>query len=587
LKDEKMLRVNRLLAALLVLVVVVFSVAPLAAQDDVATYNGAWPYEVPPTGHFNTFSNHAMTFGYYQDLMEPPIAVLIWSEGTYEGMAADSFGYDDDGNYVVTLKDGYTWSDGSPISGDDLMTTFQLFRLRGDAVWSSVTDLEKVDDMTVKFLMDAPSSVAERQILTANLRPNSVYGDLATRAQALVDDGKTKDDTEWADLLTELTEFRPESLVSGGPFVLDTDSISDANVTLNLNEGGIGADVSKFQRAVLWNGETEVVTPLVANGNTWFITHGLPPTTEQAFVDQGIDILRTGMFQGPAIYFNHTVYPLSVKEVRQAVAMVIDRQQNGVVSLGQSGVPVELMTGFSDSLADLWLSEETIDSLNTYEYDVDAAAALLEGVGFSKGSDGIWVDDQGNKLSFELTFPQEFADWSAAAENATEQLNDFGFDITARGVQFQQAEQDALAGNYQLTIRNWGIGDPLPGLSYLQPYDRWNGQGELAGQAGGGMGFDTNVTYSGGEINVRDLAIHSGQGTDAEAQRADIEQLAVSFNELLPIVPLWERYTNNAMNREFLDAPPFDDPIYLNDSTADFWMTYLLMTGGIGPAAQS
>jgi peptide/nickel transport system substrate-binding protein len=587
LKDEKMLRVNRLLAALLVLVVVVFSVAPLAAQDDVPTYYGAWPYEVPPNGHFNTFANRAMNFGIYQDLMEPPIAVLLWSEGTYEGMAADSFGYDDDGNYVVTLKSGYTWSDGSPISADDLMTTFQLFRLRGDAVWSSLTGIEKVDDQTVKFLMDAPSSVAERQILTSNLRPNGVYSELAGRAQALVDAGTTKDDQEWADLLTELSEFRPEALVSGGAFVLDTDSVSDANVTLNLNEGGIGADVSNFQRVMLWNGETEVVTPLVANGEAWYITHGLPPTTEQAFVDQGIDILRTAMYTGPALYFNHSIYPLNVKEVRQAIAMVIDRQQNGFVSLGESGVPVELMTGFSDSLADLWLSEDTIDSLNTYEYDVDAAAALLEGIGFSKGSDGIWVDDQGNKLSFELTFPQEFADWSAAAENATEALNDFGFDITARGVQFQQHEQEVLASNFQIAVRNWGIGDPLPGLSYLQPYDRWNGQGELAGQGGGGMKFDTDVTFSGGTINVRDLAVHSGQGTDVEAQRADIEQLAVSFNELLPIVPLWERYTNNALNREFLDAPSFDDPIYLNDTTLDAWMPYLLMTGGVGPAAAS
>src|SRR5690606_5815128 len=108
---------------------------------------------------------------------------------------------------------------------------------------------------------------------------------------------------------------------------------------------------------------------------------------------------------------------------------------------------------------DIWLSEETIDSLNTYEVDVDAATALLEGIGFSKGDDGKWVDDQGNPLAFELTFPQEYADWSAAAENAIAQLNDFGFDITGRGVQFQQHEQDVYDGNFQIAVRNWGIGE--------------------------------------------------------------------------------------------------------------------------------
>ncbi len=355
-------------------------------------------------------------------------------------------------------------------------------------------------------------------------------------------------------------------------------------MTANLNPGGIGADTVKFSTVVLWNGETEVVTPLVANEELWYITHGIPPTTEQAFVDQGIDILRTGMFQGPAIYVNHSVYPLNLPEVRQAMAYVIDREQNGFVSLGESGVAVEYMAGMGDALADIWLSEEVIASLNPYALDTDMASSLLEGIGFSKGGDGVWVDDQGNPLAFELIFPQEFADWSAAAENAIQQLNDFGFNITGRGVQFQQQEQDVYDSNFQLAIRNWGIGDPIPSLSYLEPYNRYNGQGISAGEAGGGMKFDPNVTYSGGDVNVYDLAIQSGQGTDTAAQAALVEQLAVSYNELLPAIPLWERYTNNAMNRKFIDAPAFDDPIYINDTTADFWMTYAIITGLVGPA---
>jgi peptide/nickel transport system substrate-binding protein len=578
-----MRRPMRLLTLILVVLLAALSLAPAVAQDE-AVLNVAWPYSVPPTGHFNTFAAGGMLMGIYQDLFEPPLAVLIWSQNAYEGMVAESFGYDDDGNYVVTLKDGYTWSDGSPISADDLMATFNLFRLRGDAVWSALTGIEKVDDRTVKFLMDSPSTLAERRILITNLRPASVYGELANRAAEMIATGATRQDEAWTSLLQELTEFRPEVFVSGGAFVMDTSTITEANVTANLNPGGVGADTTNFTRVTLWNGETEVVTPLVANEELWYITHGIPPTTEQAFVDQGIDILRTAMFTGPAMYFNHSVYPLNLPEVRKAIAYVIDRQQNGFVSLGESGVAVELMTGMSDALADIWLSEETIDSLNTYDVDHDAATELLESVGFSKGADGIWVDDQGNPLAFELIFPQEFADWSAAAENAIAQLNAFGFNITGRGVQFQQQEQEVYDSNFQIAIRNWGIGEPIPGLSYLQPYDRYNGQGELAGQAGGGMRFDNNVTYSGGTINVRDVALASGQGVDTEAQAALVEQLAISYNELLPAVPLWERYTNNALNRKYLDAPAFTDPIYINDTTADAWMPYLIITGGIGPA---
>jgi hypothetical protein len=100
------------------------------------------------------------------------------------------------------------------------------------------------------------------------------------------------------------------------------------------------------------------------------------------------------------------------------MAYAIDREQNGFVSLGESGIAVECMCGFSDNLTPLWLSEESLDALNPYDYDPDMAASILEGIGFSLGDDGVWVDDQGNRMAFELIFPAEFLDW-AAAENAT------------------------------------------------------------------------------------------------------------------------------------------------------------------------
>jgi peptide/nickel transport system substrate-binding protein len=240
----------------------------------------------------------------------------------------------------------------------------------------------------------------------------------------------------------------------------------------------------------------------------------------------------------------------------------------------------------SDGIAEGWLSAETLDSLNTYETDTAAAEELLTGIGFSRNADGIWVDDQGNTLSFELIFPQEFADWSAAAENATTQLNDFGFDITARGVNFQQQEQDVYDSNFQLAIRNFGIGDPIPALHYLQPYNRYDGQGQLAGETGGGMQFDLNVTYSGGDVNLLDLANASGQGTDHDAQAAIVTQLAVSYNELLPALPLWERYTNNALNQNYLSVPALDDPIYSNfGGGTDAWMVYFILKGMVAPAS--
>lgn len=567
---------------LLIIVAILLAIAPVSAQsfESGSVLNVAWPYQVPPTGHFNSFASNGILLGMYTDLHLPPLAHLLWAEGAYDGMLAEDFGWDDDGNYVITLGSGYNWSDGSAISADDLVATFGLFRLRGDAVWSNLEAIEKVDDQTAKLVTISPSALTERQILTTSLRPASVYGDLASRAAALEAGGDG-----WDDLLTELTEFRPEASVSGGPYVIDPDSISEASMTLNHNPGGFAADVVKFESVRMWNGETPVVTPLVANEDLWYITHGIAPTTEEEFRNQGIDIIRAGIQSGPAIYVNHTVYPLSVPEVRQAIAYAIDREQNGFVSLGESGVATEYMTGMPDGLAEAWLSDEVLDALNFYENDLDAAEALLTGIGFSRGDDGIWVDDNGDSLSFDLIFPAEFADWSAAAENAIQQLNDFGFDITGLAVPFQQQVQEVNDSNFQMAIRNFGVGSPIPAEHYLQPYNRYNGQGEAAGEAGGGMNFDLNVSYSGGEINLLDLTNQSGEGVDRDAQAELVGQLALSYNELLPAIPLWERYTNNSLNTKFLSVPDFDDPLYANfGGGTEGWMIHFILRGLVAPA---
>jgi peptide/nickel transport system substrate-binding protein len=568
--------------ALALLVSMVLMMTSALAQT---SFRGGWPYQLPPDGHFNSFAVGAITLGIYQNLMEPSLATYIWADGEYEGMLAESFGFDDDDNYVVTLKDGVTWSDGTPLSADDVIATFNVGYLLNFSVWETVADIERVDDRTVRFVMDEPSFAGERNILVAFIRPHSVYGDIAERAAELRAEGLRSGDDAFNELLDELTRFRPEQFVAVGPYQLLSENISDAQVRLVRNEGGLNADIVQFDEVILWNGETEAVTPLVSSGELYYGTYGFPPATEAAFVQQGIDIIRGPSYSGPGLYFNHSVYPFDRVEVRQAIAHAIDRDENGFVSLGESGVAVEFMAGLSDNLLPLYVSDDVLDSLNTYDYNPEGAAELLESIGFSRGADGVWVDDQGNRMAFELIFPAEFADWAAAAENAAQALNAFGIQITARGVQFQQQQQDVYDSNFQLAIRNWGIANPFPYESFNQPFVRYNGQGELAGEgAGGGMRFDTTVTFSGGTIDLVETAIASSQGLDADVQAELITQLVVAFNELLPAVPLWERYGNNPLNRNFLSAPEGDDPIYNNAGNADHFMPYLILTGQIGPA---
>src|SRR4051794_36905131 len=100
-----MVKKFRLILALLVLVGLVSSIAPTAAQGTPTSIALAWPYKLPPDGHFNTLAaNGILADSVYLDLMEPPLAVYMWAQGKYEGMLADTFGFDKDNNYVVKIK---------------------------------------------------------------------------------------------------------------------------------------------------------------------------------------------------------------------------------------------------------------------------------------------------------------------------------------------------------------------------------------------------------------------------------------------------------------------------------------------------
>jgi peptide/nickel transport system substrate-binding protein len=294
-------------------------------------------------------------------------------------------------------------------------------------------------------------------------------------------------------------------------------------------------------------------------------------------VDQKIRIIRAPIYSGPALYFNYDLYPLNRVEVRQAMAYAIKRDENGTVSLGDSGKAVKYMTGISDNLVPLWLTSDQVAKLNTYAFDTKKTESLLTGIGFKKGADGVWVDDKGKPLAFELTVPAEYADWSASAENAAQQLNKAGFKITVRGVQFQQHPVDVNSGKFEMAIRAWGAGNPHPNYSYVQDLFVHN---YVQSTVGKGMNFPMKQTVDGKEVDLQKLVVDSADGLDEKAQKANVAAIAAVYNTLLPNVPLWERYGNNpALDKRIAGWPADDNPMYRNAVYGDNFVVMMILDG--------
>lgn len=580
---------KRFVVVMLVLALLAVSFAPSVAQEaPEGVFLGTWPYVLPPDHNLNSFATNGVGTNLgniFRQMVELPSAFYMWASQTYEPMLASEFGFTEDNTgYTITLNADAKWSDGSDVTADDVIATYAIGRILGWSDFNYISEVQKVDDDTVLFVFKGePSLLAERLILRTSIRPASVYGDLAAQAAQLHADGLTKDDDAWKALSTAISEFRPEVLLATGPYTYTLDDVGDSYLTLKWQPNSIYSDDVKFGEIRLWAGETEATTPLVLNGDIAFSTNVYPPATQQAFQDAGIRMLTLPRGYGPALLFNHDVAPWNIKEVRQAVAYIIDRDENAFITNGFGATGTVYMAGILDSMVPNLIDQASIDKLNRYEFNPDAATALLEGIGFSKNADGKWTDAEGNVIAAEYKFPAEFADFSGAAQNATDQMNEFGFEITPRAVPWQQAAEDIRNGEFELSVWSWAQGSPFATQQFFGPVQRFNYVALAEGQKG--MNFPMEFEYNGEMIDLNAMINGVSAGLDVEAQRARAGEVALIINDLLPYIPLNVILSTEPWNEAAIaGGPADDDPIMQNPTGTDHFVVLYLLTGLISPA---
>ena len=584
----------------------------LSAQEEGgAVFNAAWPYADPPTGHFNVFGSGAIMAppNIYGDMVWLPFGLYTWTTQEWMPLMATNWGFVADGStalpaepedpqnlvglglleegattFQIRLREGATWSNGDPFVAQDVLTTFSVMRLLNNVVWNYLESVEALDDHTVNFVMHTPSTVVQRYVLRTSPQATALYGEWATQVDEIIAGGATVDDPEALQLLDRFNQFRPEEVIASGPFTIDIPSITNAEMTLVRNESAWNADQVPFDAILNFNGQDDSINAIILSGDVDYATQSFTPAVEDELVNNGQRIIRPPVYTGPALLFNYGRYPqLMDKRVRQAMAHVIDRAENGFVALGESGVPAEYMAGISEATIDTWLDESTLESLNRYEYDTDAATALLEEAGWTMDGDR-WVMADGTPAEFEILIPVESPDWSAAGMNAGEQLTAFGIPCEIRAVPVAQQSADTNAGEFDISVRYWGnSSNPHPHFSFTQSFFNHN----THAAQGQGMQFPlVQETEVAGEVDIEALTIESAAGLDEEAQLETIATVCQVYNELLPNIPLFERYGNNSVLEgvRVAEWPSDDDPIYQNSPYADGIVTMFMLRGDLQPA---
>jgi peptide/nickel transport system substrate-binding protein len=562
--------------------------AASAQEAPTGVWTGTWPYVLPPDHNLSGWATGGLNDNLgtiFRSYVTLPFAFYHWADDKYEGLLAESWGYVDDNKaYQVKIKDDAKWSDGAPITSDDVVNTFAIGRIMGWSDWTYLSAVEKVDDKTTKFVFKGEASpLIERLILKDYIVDSQTYGEVAKKALDLVAAGKTNADQEWKDLNAEITALKPETLIASGPFTYALSDVGQASLTLHWQPNSLYSGSVKFGEIKIWQGETEQTTPLVLSGEAIHSTDVYPPATIDQMKAEGINLVTIPRGYGPALLFNHNVAPWNIKEVRQAVAYAINREQNAFLT-GSGAVGTVYMAGLLDDNVPTLLTQDVIDKLNRYEFNLEKAAELMESAGFTKNADGKWADKDGKVVSSEYKFPAEFADFAGAAQDAIAQLNAFGFDITARSTPWQETAAAIRESNFELSVWSWAAQTPFATRQFFAPVQRFN-TGTLA-EGQNGISFPMNFEWNGEQIDLNALINDASNSMDNAVRMERAGKVALILNDVMPFIPLNIEQSVEPVNNKLVTGLPAEgDAILKNPTGNDHWIILYLLTGKLAPVS--
>ena len=376
----------------------------------------------------------------------------------------------------VKLREGVKWSDGKPITSDDVVFTWNeivFTGLEGGGFQSlclidgKYPTVRKIDDYTVQFMTHVVFAPFLRQIGYPPA-PKHIFKPMLDRA------GKNKKNiflSFWG------TDTKPDNFVTSGPFRLlryvqgeriefvknpDYYIINTENKKLPYFDRLIytivqdaSLDLFKFlageSDVISVHGEdAELVKKLERKRD--FKTVNLGPSSGTEFLV--FNLSRGLLQQAPtAVWFNNDYF-------RQAVSHAIDR--NSIVASVLGGVGKPLFT--SESLASIYLNEKIKDG---YPQDLEYARKLLKKGSFRWNSEGNLIDSKEKKVEFTILTNAENAARQTTGVIIQDDLKKIGVKVNLKPIDFNTLIGRSDSGDWEAIILGFtgGFFEPNEGAN--------------------------------------------------------------------------------------------------------------------------
>lgn len=358
----------------------------------------------------------------------------------------------DDTTYVVTLREGLTWSDGEALTADDVAFTFELgdmYTMWYAPMWDYLTGVTVVDDVTIEFTFEDPLYQEwENNLYNIPIVPEHLWAD------------RTEE---------EITVGANENPIGSGAYLYETHS-EDRNVWVR-NENWWGADVFGMpapRRIVdIRTSSNNVALGMVLKGELDLSNNFLPGVAElanQGYVETYFEGAPYMLSANTAVLFlNTTISPMDDPAFRRALAFAINTDD--IVNVAYSNlVAAASPTGLLANLSD-FIDEDLVDEIGWY-YDPAEATSILEEAGYIMGDDGFYDAPDGSDISLEVTCPFGWTDWMAAINVIATSAQEAGINVQAVTPDYG-AWNDALqGGTFNMTLNNWASMSNTPWTLY-------------------------------------------------------------------------------------------------------------------------
>lgn len=250
-----------------------------------------------------------------------------------------------DTEYEVQLREGAKFSDGTPVTVDDVVKSFERTMAEGNlyaGFLDFVASVEAKDDKTITFKLSKPFTLVKERLVVARIIPASASDDDMTKMP-----------------------------VGSGPYKYE--SINEAEIVAVPNEHYNGARKATAEKLVWKILKDDTARTTAAKDGTIDVMESVPADNIELLKADGWTVEEKQGFNLPFMLFNTNKAPFNNAKVRQAFLQAIDIEK--LVANNMSGTATPATSFLPESHKNYKKAEVQ------YTHDVEKAKALLKEAG--------------------------------------------------------------------------------------------------------------------------------------------------------------------------------------------------------------